>query len=89
MTYFDRQASDYCNRLHPWCIIRLLPNVQRTVVARFRKCSEIEAHCSALQRLNPDADYAIVFDPPEPQPDQLKLEDVPLLPQSSLHLPFL
>lgn len=61
MTYYDR--------LHPWCIIRLLPQMQRTVVRRFRQRNEAEAHLRALQRLTPDAEYAIVFDPPDLQPD--------------------
>lgn len=61
MTYYDR--------LHPWCTIRLLPQMQRTVVRRFRQRNEAEAHLKALQCLNPDAEYAIVFDPPDLQPE--------------------
>ncbi|WP_446870099.1 hypothetical protein [Phormidesmis sp. 146-12] len=29
-------ASNYWQRLHPWCIIRLLPKMQRIVIQRFR-----------------------------------------------------
>jgi hypothetical protein len=74
----------YYNRLHPWCIIRLLPNMQRTVIARFRKRNEAEAHRNALQRLNPDAQYAIVFDPPDPQLEPPNFEQ----PIIGVSLPF-
>lgn len=37
----DRALSDeataYRRALSPWCIVRLLPNMQRLTVARFRK----------------------------------------------------
>lgn len=55
----------YHDRLHPWCIIRLLPEMQRTVIARFRKRNDAEAHLKVLQRLTPEAAYTIVFDPPD------------------------
>jgi hypothetical protein len=55
----------YWNRLHPWCILRLLPKMQRTVVARFRRRNDAEAHLKILQQLNPDAEYLIIFDPPD------------------------
>lgn len=58
-------AQTYYNRLHPWCIIRLLPKMQRTVVARFRRCNDAEAHLKILRQMNPDAEYAIIFDPPD------------------------
>lgn len=61
MTYYDR--------LHPWCIIRLLPNMQRIVIARFRKRNDAEDHRIALQHLTPEANYAIVFDPPDDPQD--------------------
>ena len=57
MTYFDR--------LHPWCIIRLLPNMQRMVVARFRSRGQAEDYLRALQRLIPTAHHILVFDPPD------------------------
>jgi len=57
MTYFDR--------LHPWCIIRLLPNMQRTVVARFRYRGQAEEYLRILQRMSPEADHILVFDLPD------------------------
>jgi hypothetical protein len=52
-----------CNkRLSPWVIVRLLPNLQRRVVGRFRSRSDAEGHLQALQRLMPDAEMIILFD---------------------------
>lgn len=64
----------YRDQLSPWCIIQLLPQMQRfskgeatpTVVARFRKRNDAEAHLQALRRLNPALQYEIVFDPFDP-----------------------
>ena len=53
----------YYQQLHPWCIIHLLPKMQRQVVARFRRRNDAEAHLQALHRLEPTANYEIVFDP--------------------------
>jgi hypothetical protein len=61
-------AQSYQQRLHPWLIIRQLPQRQRLSMARFRKRPEAEAYLKVLQRLSPDASYQIVFDPPEPEP---------------------
>ncbi|AOW99524.1 hypothetical protein BJP34_08720 [Moorena producens PAL-8-15-08-1] len=52
----------YSERLHPWVIVRLLPKMQRVVVARFRKRSDAEGHLKALKRLMPDAQFVIIFD---------------------------
>jgi hypothetical protein len=64
----------YQDRLSPWCIILLLPQMQRlppagrrpSVVARFRKRNDAEAHLQTLKRLNPTLQYEIVFDPIDP-----------------------
>ncbi|NEO76817.1 hypothetical protein [Moorena sp. SIO4G3] len=52
----------YSERLHPWVIVRLLPRMQRVVVARFRKRSDAEGHLKALKRLMPNAQFVIIFD---------------------------
>jgi hypothetical protein len=57
----------YRDGLSPWCIILLLPQMQRSVVARFRRRNEAEAHLQVLKRLNPDGQYEIVFDPIDPR----------------------
>ncbi len=50
-------------QLYPWCIVRFLPNLQRSVIQRFRKRSEAEEYLKALKRLLPEASHQIVFDP--------------------------
>ena len=54
MTYFEK--------LHPWCIIRPLPNLQRRVIARCRRRNDAEAHLQVLRRLMPTVPFEIVFD---------------------------
>ncbi len=54
MTYFEK--------LHPWCIIRPLPNLQRRIVARCRRRNEAESHLQVLRRLMPTVPFEIVFD---------------------------
>ncbi len=52
----------YSERLHPWVIVRLLPKMQRVIVARFRNRSDAEGNLQALKRLMPDAQFIIIFD---------------------------
>jgi hypothetical protein len=61
MTYFEK--------LHPWCIIRLLPNLQRRIVARCRRRNDAESHLQVLRRLMPTVRFEIVFDLPPDNPD--------------------
>jgi hypothetical protein len=35
----------YRDRLNIWAVMRLLPDFQRVVVARFRNPSDAEGHC--------------------------------------------
>jgi hypothetical protein len=53
----------YFEKLHPWCIVRPLPNFQRRVVARFRRRSDAEAHLRVISRLIPTVIHTIIFDP--------------------------
>ncbi|NEP17724.1 MAG: hypothetical protein F6J97_12605 [Leptolyngbya sp. SIO4C1] len=43
---------------------RLLPGLQRIVVARFRNRNDAEAHLRTLQRLIPAAKFVLLFDAP-------------------------
>ena len=52
----------YRERLHPWSIVRLLPNVQRVTVARFRRRNEAEARLGFLQQLSPHEKFVVIFD---------------------------
>lgn len=61
----------YSQQLHPWCIIRLLPNMQRTTVNRFRRRNDADEHMKVLRRLNPQATYIIIFVPPQSNKTEL------------------
>jgi len=52
----------YRDRLHPWCVIQLLPNARTIIIARFRRRNDAEAHVKTLRRMNPSAIYQIMFD---------------------------
>ncbi|MDZ7957072.1 MAG: hypothetical protein RMY34_04055 [Aulosira sp. DedQUE10] len=51
----------YLEKLSPWCIVRLLPNMQNQIVARFRRRSDAEAHLQVLRRLIPGVSFTIIF----------------------------
>jgi len=55
--------TTYLERLTPWCLVRLLPNMQRLTVGRFRRCNDAHEHMRILRQLVPEANYVIVFDP--------------------------
>lgn len=58
----SQSSVNYQQQLHPWCIVRLLPNLKRLTVARCRRRGDAEAHLKLL-RQQTAADFAIVFDP--------------------------
>lgn len=59
----------YYQQLHPWCIVQLLPNMQRLVVVRYRRRNEAEAHLRILHQQSHTLQYRIVFDPVLDQSD--------------------
>ena len=64
----------YKERLTPWMLVRLLPNMQRLTVGLFRTRSDAEGHLQILRRLIPQAQYVVMFNP-----------DVFKLPQDDTH----
>ncbi|MBD1935666.1 MULTISPECIES: hypothetical protein [Cyanophyceae] len=52
----------YYSKLHPWCIIRSLPDMRSLIVARFRGRNEAEAHLRILKANTPNVPYSIIFD---------------------------
>ncbi|MBD1863791.1 MULTISPECIES: hypothetical protein [Trichocoleus] len=52
----------YKDQLHPWCIVRCLPQARSITVARFRRRSEAESHLQILRRILPTATCTIMFD---------------------------
>ncbi len=51
------------NKVHPWAIVRLRPDLRRVTISRFRKSSDAESYLLILRRLEPGAEFTIVFDP--------------------------
>ena len=63
----------YLEKLHPWCIISLFPNMRSSIVGRFRRRVDAEGHLRVLKQLMPTVPYAIVFDM---TPEQTDSEDI-------------
>ena len=60
----------YKERLNPWLVVRLLPNMQRLTVGQFRNRSDADGHLQILGRLIPNAKYVVMFNPEVLQPQQ-------------------
>lgn len=60
----------YQTQLFPWCIIRPQPNMRQTIVARFRRRCDAEAHLKILRQLLPTARHTIIFDATGKTPDE-------------------
>jgi hypothetical protein len=52
----------YSEQLHPWCIIRTLPNNNYVVVARFRRRGDAVAYLQVLQRSVNHFTFMVTFD---------------------------
>ena len=53
----------YQERLAHWAVVRLLPNSQHVVIARFRSRSNADSYATRLRQLIPSADFIVLFDP--------------------------
>ncbi len=71
------------DQVHPWCIIRHLPKLQRLVVCRHRRRNDAEDHLRLLQRMMPHASYSIVFDPTSDSAEAVVKNQQPRQPASS------
>lgn len=54
MTYFQQ--------LHPWCVIRILPDNQHQIILRFRRRDDAVAYLQALRQSAINVAFAIIFD---------------------------
>jgi len=63
VAYEGEAPTAYNQLLHPWCVVQLLPHMQRRIVARFRRRNDADAHLKAMRRLSPSAQYTVMFDP--------------------------
>jgi hypothetical protein len=52
----------YSKQLHPWCIIRILPNNQQKVIARFRRHDDATAYLKVLHHSNRNAKFLLSFE---------------------------
>ena len=59
-----QQPEDFSR---PWAIVRLLPDAQRYVVARFHNRQDAEDHRRFLNRYMPAAEFEVIFDVPNSQ----------------------
>jgi len=60
----------YRERLNPWVLVRLLPNMQRLTVGQFRSRSDADGHLQILRRLIPNAKFVVMFNADILQPQQ-------------------
>ena len=60
----------YKERLNPWVLVRLLPNMQRLTVGQFRTRSDADGHLQILRRLIPNAKFVVMFNPDGLKPQQ-------------------
>ena len=58
----------YREQLSPWVVYRLLPNLQSTAVARFRRRNDADEYVQALKRLTPGAKFIVAFKAKSTQP---------------------
>ncbi|AFZ03099.1 hypothetical protein [Calothrix sp. PCC 6303] len=58
----EAEAIAYKKRLNSWAIAKLIPGMQREIVARFRSRSDADGHMQLLSRMTPDASFMLVFD---------------------------
>ncbi len=52
----------YKDQLNPWVIHKLLPDLQRSTIQRFRRRNEAEAYLKLLRQTQPKNEYAIAFE---------------------------
>ena len=60
----------YRERLNPWVLVRLLPNMQRATVGQYRNRSDADGHLQIIRRLMPNAEFVVMFNPDMLQPKQ-------------------
>ncbi|MGI0488080.1 hypothetical protein ACN4EK_21785 [Pantanalinema rosaneae CENA516] len=52
----------YQERLNPWVINKLLPNLKHLAVIRFRRRNDAEAYLKVLKETQPHAQFMIAFE---------------------------
>lgn len=57
-------TNGYKKRLNKWAIARILPDMKREIVARFRSKSDADGHMQLLLSRTPDMNLMVIFDCP-------------------------
>lgn len=52
----------YHQQLHPWCVIRIFPDNQNSIVARFRRRDDAVAYLQVLQNSIINTKFMVIFD---------------------------
>lgn len=47
--------------IYPWCVVRLLPNLQRQTIACFHRRSDADGCVRTMRRMMPNIKHEIVF----------------------------
>lgn len=55
----------YQQKLNPWVVHKLLPNLSQTTVSRFRRRNDAEAYLKVLRQMHPTATFEIAFEAPQ------------------------
>ncbi|MFB2772548.1 hypothetical protein ACE1AT_25190 [Pelatocladus sp. BLCC-F211] len=58
----EKVVVTYSEQLHPWCIIRVLPDNQHQIVARFRRQNEATAYLQVLHNSAKTAKFLLIFE---------------------------
>ncbi|KAM3090320.1 hypothetical protein ACKFKG_29840 [Phormidesmis sp. 146-35] len=75
----------YQDSLKPWVIYRRLPNFQRQLIERFRRRPHAEEYLKAIQTLDPDGEFEIVYEMVPTKNDLDEARSLPSYPQRSIY----
>lgn len=70
ITHGDKSIMPYRERLSPWVLVRLLPNMQQVTVAQHRSRSDADGHLEIIRRLMPNDKFVVMFNLDVVQPQQ-------------------
>jgi hypothetical protein len=55
-------VMSYQDKLSPWVVNKLLPNMKQLTVNRFRRRNDADAYLKMLKQMNPNAQFSVSFD---------------------------
>jgi len=59
---------NYQAQLNPWVVYRLLSDLQREAIARFRTRNDAESYLKVMEQIQSHVSYTLVFDGMKQQP---------------------